>query len=395
MVHRSMNRHAERTAGSVDRTKRHRADLRGRRPRRERRHARWLPLFAWAIGALAVAWPAIGSASPAVDGTRNLSLGEASRGSSFGTQAALKNASNMPFSPQFAIEPMYQLGVQSRTHGLGFVIMDSLNNSRFSIGLGYLFMRGTPQVTFFDNELMADRNFRLSRFGHEVLGAVAVSVVKNWLSIGVTPKYQYASLRYRDTEGVARNAHSKLNAFGLDTSVTANFAGFVSLGVVGMNLVGNHSPAFTDERSINLVNLPVEEGSIDHRNLAELSDYPIGLAHGLSVFPLRNPKLSLNFDGTYDWSTYRFENHTRMTYGGSIEFILGPVPLRFGSYWDGRGRGADDDRIYVAGGIAYSRSAKVGGVGLDAGFGFRQQVTGPLKETILGFNIGILLNPDL
>jgi hypothetical protein len=242
---------------------------------------------------------------------------------------------------------------------------------------------------------MARRNFQLSRFGHEVRLSLAVAIVKKWLSVALTPKYQYTSLRYRDSDGIARNANDKLNAFGLDASISANMAGFVGVSAGGMNLVGNHRPAYTDERSVKLENLPVEEGSIDHMRLSALSDYPIGLFHGLSVFPLRSPKFSLNFDGTYDWSTYRFEDHIRLTYGGSAEFVIGPVPLRFGSYWDSRGKGGEDDRVFVAGGIAYSTPAKVGGVGVDVGFGFRQQVAGPQTETIIGLNIGILLNPDL
>jgi hypothetical protein len=360
------------------------------RPKRHRR------LTVAALVAVAVgSWSAEAHASPAIDGTRNLSLGTAYRSSSFGTQAALANPSNMPFQPMFAIEPMYQYDIQGRTHGLGVMIMDSLNNSRISIGLGYLFMTGTPRISFFDPQEMTRRDFQLSRFGHEVRGSLAVSVVKQWLAIAITPKYQYTSLRYRDNDGVARDANDKLNAFGLDASATANLAGWVGISITGNNLVGNHRPAFDDEREVRLENLDVEEGSVDHKRLAELSDYPIGLAHGLSVFPFKSPRLSLNFDGTYDWSTYRFEDHTRLTYGGSAEFILGPVPLRFGSYWDSRGRGREDDRVFVAGGIAYLKQAKLGGMGVDAGFGFRQQVAGPQMETVIGLNVAILLNPDL
>lgn len=335
------------------------------------------------------------AASPAVDGTRNLSLGNAARASSFGTNAALLAPSNMAFSQSFAIEPMYQLYLQSRTNGLGVVVMDSLNNPRIQLGLGYLFMRGKPEVSFLD-EMGEPREFELSRFGHEAFAAIGVTVVKRWLAVAVKPKYQYASLRYRDDIGVARNAHDKLNAFGLDASITANFAGWAGLTVTGTNLTGNNDPAFTDERDVRLENVGMmEDTEIDHGTVSELSDYPLGVGFGAAVFPLHHPDFSINFDGTYDFSSYRFEDHIRMTYGGSAEFVAGPVPLRFGTVWDSRGKGKDDDRVYVAGGIAYVKPPAVGGVGVDVGLGFTQQVAGPNKETILGFNVGIRIHPDL
>jgi hypothetical protein len=348
-----------------------------------------------AVAAAIAYGPSEAHASPAVDGTRNLSLGNVARGSSFGTNAALLAPSNMAFQQTFAIEPMYQMQVRSRTHGLGFVIMDSLNNPRLQLGVGYLFMRGAPRVSFLD--AMGDtRDLTLSRFGHEAFVAVGVTVVRNWLAVALKPKYQYTSLRYLDDVGVARNAHDRLNAFGLDASATLNFAGWAALTVVGTNLTGNHSAPFTDERSVRLRDVGMAEGAeIDHGHLSQLSDYPLGLAHGVSVFPLHHPNFSLNFDGTYDFTTYDFQNHVRMTYGGSAEFVVGPVPIRFGTVWDGRGRGRDDDRVYVAGGVAFVRPPPMGGVGVDVGFGFAQQVSGPLKETILGFNLGIRIHPDL
>lgn len=350
--------------------------------------------FGLLVGATALL-PTEASASPAVEGTRNLSLGSVSRASSYGTSAALINASNMPFQREFAIEPMYQLEVQSRTHGLGVVVMDSLNNARVSLALGYLFTRGLPRIHFEDAMTGEVRDFELSRFGHEAFLALSVVVVKNWLSLGLTPKYQYLSLRYRDQDGIAQNAHDRLNAFGLDASATSNFAGWAAVSVVATNLVGNHAPSYTDERAVELTNIDAVDGTFTRGELGELSDYPLGVAHGLSVFPLRRPMLSINFDGTYDFSTYKFEDHVRTTYGGSAEFIAGPVPLRFGSYWDSRGKGSDDDRVFVAGGVAYVKNAKVGGAGVDVGVGFRQQVTGPQKDTVIGLNIGLRLHPDL
>ncbi len=340
-------------------------------------------------------WSSSAQASPAVDGVRNVSLGGAAHSSSFGSNAALANPAMMSFSPVFTIEAMYQLNIQQRTNGLGFVIMDSLNNSRIGLGLGYLFMRGAPEINYQDADTGENTSLELSRFGHEAFGALSIVAVPNWVALGLKPKYQYTSLRYRDPEGLARNAHDKLNAFGLDTALSINIAGFAAISVLGLNVVGNHDPYFTDDREISLEGLPVTEGTIDRGHLSEISDYPLTLVHGLSVFPLRSPKLSINFDGTYDFTSFRFEDQTRLTYGGSAEFIAGPVPIRLGTMWDNRGKGNDDDRIYVAGGLAYVRDARPGGMGVDIGFGFQQQVSGPLPETILGFNLGLRLHPDL
>jgi hypothetical protein len=352
--------------------------------------------------------PAVARANPGVEGTRNLSLGSVARSSSFGTNAALINPSNMPFVQSFQIEPLYQVGIQGRRHGLGFVIMDSLNNARVSIGIGYVVMRGSPTVSFTsddpvrvptDGEASRSRDLELVHVAHQTFGAIGLSVVKNWLAIGLKPKYQFSSLRYRDAMGVAHDAHKRLSAFGLDTSVTLNFKGWAAVSALANNVVGNHAPAFTSERELDLSEAGAAAGSIDHGTVSPVSDYPLTFEHGLSVFPLHTPDFSLNFDGVYDFTTYKHEKHTRTLFGGSAEFVLGPVPLRFGTQWDGRGRSSEDDRLYVAGGIGYIRPAKDGGVGVDIGAGFRQQVSGPglggQLETVIGVNLGLRIRPNL
>lgn len=363
------------------------------------------------VAALAatVLCPTTAQANPGVEGTRNLSMG-AARASSFGTNAALINPSNMGFSQTFALEPIYQLGIRDRRHGIGFVVMDSLNNPRVSVGLGYLVMRASPTIAYtpLSDDPVRDpgedttpitNDLDLVHVSHETFAALGITVVRGWLAIGLKPKYQFSSLRYRDEDGGAHNAHERLNTFGLDTSITANLAGWAAVSVMANNVVGNHPPPYSDERMINLDGLNAQEGSIDPGTLAELSDFPFTVEHGLAVFPLHHPDFSLNFDGVYDFSTYRFEDHVRMQFGGAAEFVLGPVPLRFGTQWDARGKGNADDRLFISGGIGYAKPAKVGGVGVDLGFGFRQQVTGPelggSRETIIGLNLGLRLRPDL
>lgn len=373
---------------------------------------RWSSISLLALGlttAAAVAMPAEAEAHPGVEGTRNLSMGSVARASSFGTNAALINPSNMSFTQTFAFEPIYQLGVQDRRHGIGFVLMDSLNNPRLSVGLGYLVMRGSPTVSFTStepqrvptdgSEVDPTQEVELVHIAHETFAAVGITVVKNWVAVGLKPKYQFSSLRYRDSAGAAHNANERLSAFGLDTSATVNFGGWAAAAFVANNVVGNHPPPYDDEREPDLEAAGAQEGSVDTGTLSELSDFPLTLAHGLAVFPLHHPDFSLNFDGVYDLSTYRFEKHTRLMYGGSAEFVVGPVPLRFGTMWDGRGKGGEDDRLHIAGGIGYVKPAKLGGVGVDIGVGFRQQVTGPplgdRRETVLSFNLGLRIRPDV
>ncbi|MCA9707519.1 MAG: hypothetical protein KDK70_16825 [Myxococcales bacterium] len=358
---------------------------------------------------LSLGLPALAQAHPGVEGTRNLSLGSVARSSSYGTNAALLNPSNMPFSQTFAIEPIYQFGVQARRHGIGFVLMDSLNNPRLSVGLGYLVMRGSPTVSFArssedptrlpaDGEPTTNTELELVHVAHETFAAISVTVVKGWLAIAAKPKYQFSSLRYLDSTGVARDAHDRLSTFGLDLSATANLSGWAAVSTTIDNVIGNHPPAFTDQRALELEGAGAAEGSIDSGTVSEISDFPFAVAHGLSVFPLHHPDFSVNFDGMYDLSSFRFEDHTRVTLGGSAEFVAGPVPLRFGTLWDGRGKGKGDDRVYVAGGVAYVRPPKQGGLGVDLGVGVRQQVSGPglgdRRETVLSFNLGLRIRPD-
>jgi hypothetical protein len=356
--------------------------------------ARLRATAATALAAIALAWPGAAAASPGVDGTRNLAMGNTGRASVQGSNAVLLNPSNMAFSPMFSIEPLYQLRVASRTSGVGIVVMDSLNNARVQLGVGYLFMRGKPQITF--NDGTRDHDIELSQFGHEAMVAINVSIIKQWLAVAVKPKYQYTSLRYRDMNGVARNAHSKVNAFGLDISLTANLAGWAAVSVVGTNLTGNSDPAYTDNRALSLTDVGYTDGNaLRYRSLGELSDYPLGVGYGVSVFPLHKLDFNLNFDGYHDFSSFHFEKYTRTVFGGSAEFVAGPVPLRFGTVFDSRGRGKNDDRVFVSGGIGYVRPAPIGGVGVDVGFGFSQQVTGPYKDTVIGLNLGLRINPDL
>jgi hypothetical protein len=354
------------------------------------------------VGLGLASWTA--QASPGLDGTRNLAMGNSTRGSSAGSNAMLINPAGLSYTQQFSIDAMYQAAMRDRTHGLGVFLSDSLNNPRFAIGLGYVFMKGAPRVRYTDAN-GERRNLSLSHFGHEALGVISVAAVRNWFYLALKPKYQYTSLRYLDDDEKAKDARKKLNAFGIDAAIAVNFLGFAKLAVVGTNFTGNIEPAWTEDDPIELENVAQAEPEpgedpepVGLDNVRRVSDYPLGVAHGLAVFPLKRPDFSLNFDGTYDFTSYwKQDKHVRLTYGGSIEYVLRGVPLRVGGYWDGRGKPKEDDRGYVTFGTGYIRSANAGGVGFEIGVSVSQQVAGPgpRLDTMIGGTLGIRLNPDL
>lgn len=340
-------------------------------------------------------------ASPGVEGTRNLSMGNATRGSSTGTDAALINPAGISYAQQFELEPLYQFNLQTRTHGLGVFISDSLNSPRIALALGYVLTRGTPKIRY-DDVLGERQSLELVHFGHEVSGILSVTAVKNWLYIAVKPKWQYMSLRYLDETGLAVDYKPKLNAFGLDAAVAINFLDWARFAVVGYNLVGPMTPARGDDTTT--AELPgittAEPPNFNTGNIRRVSDYPRSLGHGLAIYPLRSPKFNINIDATYDFTSYQDSDPkwTRITVNAGGEFIAGPVPIRVGGWWDSRGRGSMDDRGYVSAGLGYVQPAKLGGVGVDFGVGFAQQVTGAkLREldTIVSLNIGLRFRPNL
>lgn len=345
--------------------------------------------------------PTLANASPGADGTRNLSMGNATRGSSTGTDAAIINPAGLSYAQQFEIEPLYQFNLQTRTHGIGVFVSDSLNSPRFALGLGYIFTRGTPRIRY-DDVVGERQNLELVHFGHEVSGVLSVAAVRNWLFIGLKPKWQYVSLRYLNQDGVANDYNPKLNAFGLDAAIALNFLDWAKFAVVGYNLFGPSAPARGDDTTVaDLEGIETaEEPNYNTENLRRLSDYPRSLGHGLAIFPLRHPNFSLNIDATYDFTSYWTDEdkYTRITVNAGGEFVAGPVPIRLGGWWDSRGRGSLDDRGYVSGGLGFVKPAPLGGAGVDFGVGFAQQVTGADRgqlDTVISVNIGIRLQPDL
>jgi len=352
-------------------------------------------------GLLSAGLPGRAEASPGIDGTRNLSMGNATRGSSTGTDAVLINPAGLSYAQQFEIEPVYQFNLQDRTHGLGVFISDSLNSPHVALGLGYVFTRGTPRIRY-DDPMGERQSLDLTHFGHEVAGALSVTAVRNWLYIAIKPKWQYVSLRYLDEDNIAIDHRPKLNAFGLDAAVALNVLGWVRFAVVGYNLAGPSRPARGDSTTADEIEgiTTAEQPNINTENLRRIADYPRSLGHGLAVFPTRSMNFSINLDATYDFTSYRAEHEkwTRTTVHGGAEYVVGPVPIRVGGWWDSRGPGRADDRGYVSAGLGFIRPAALGGIGVDIGAGFAQQVAGPVQgqlDTVISFNLGIRLQPDI
>ncbi|MCA9688578.1 MAG: hypothetical protein KC636_03165 [Myxococcales bacterium] len=359
--------------------------------------ARALPRAAICAGLIVAAAPAIARAEPpGLDTTRHLSMGRSSRASSWGGGAVMINPASMGLSPTFSIEPAYQVKVENQTHSAGLAIMDSLNNERLAIGLSYAFLYGSPKVTFRSSEGL-EKDVDLRHLGHEVGLAVAVNVLPGWLSIAVKPKYQYTQLSF-EVAGERFDANKLHNSFGLDLSLQLVIRQWVSVAIMGNNLAGAHQPAYTDLRALTLDPHDVNYETLDPTNVRRISDYPRTLAHAIAVFPTRNPGFSINFDGTYDFTSYWREEDdqpkvVRMTMGGGAEYTVGPVPIRAGGYWDSRG--SDPDRGYISGGLGFLKRAEPGGVGVDIGVGFLRQIAGPYPETFIGAHVAILLWPQV
>jgi hypothetical protein len=344
-------------------------------------------------------WAGQASADPGAESARHVGLANASRASSTGTSAAFVNPANLGITQQFAVDAMYQLALGDNTHGIAASVADSLNNARVGLALYYKFAKGTPRIGFTDDGGTA-QNFDLSLFGHEAGGALSIAAVKGWWWLGIAPRFAYLSTRYLDDDGVVHDARPKFRTFGMDVSTTFSILGWANLSVIGRNLVGNSDPAWTEDDPITLENVADVTGDHDYTRVDRLSEYPLTVVHALSIQPLRRPSFSLNFDGEYDFTSYaNQEKYLRKLYAGGIEFTIREmIPLRGGAYWDSRGRGSEDDRVYVGFGLGFVKTPKRGGMGVDVSVSGRQQVVsrdGAPLETVIGVNLGLRLHPDL
>jgi hypothetical protein len=345
----------------------------------------------WAAAWFAI--PSLAQASPGLGGTRNLGMGGASRASTSGAEAMLVNPANMGFTRQLEIQPLYQGNIETNTHGAGLLAMDSLLNERVALGFGYAMTYGGPKATYIDSATGKERTLQLAHAAHEVGIPLAINVVRGWLAFGVRPKFQYSVLRFADDNGQRQDARKQQLKFGLDLALTFSAKQYVTLAIVAQNLTG---PA-PSQVTLDLAPLTIMDGSLSRGRVSPLSDYPRSVAHGLAVFPTRRPGFSINFDGMYDFTTYRTadDKFTRMVFSGGVEYsIREVVPLRLGGYWDGRGRGKEDDRGYISFGGGYYTNPGKGQVGLNFGLGFSRQITGPSPDTTLAITLGVLLNPN-
>ena len=336
----------------------------------------------------------LASANPGVEGSRNLALGGATRASASGVSAFFINPAGMSVHRTLAAESNYQVAIERNTHAFGVAAVDSINNPRLALGLGYSSMIGLPRVGFEEVGDDGPRELRLYHRAHEVGLGISVLAIRRWLTIGVKFKYQNSSLRFFDSDRVRRDAQATHHAFGLDVGATLSIFGWVNLALVGTNLSGPKAPAYTDSVGLDLGPFELVSGSFEAKRLPRISDYPRTLGHGIAVFPLHNDMLSLNFDGVYDLTSYASDSFVRKTYSGGSEYKLGKLALRLGGGWDSRGPLSDDDRGFVSAGLGVVKGAKPGKVGFIATLAFRRDLSGVLPETYLGANIGLRFNPS-
>jgi len=343
---------------------------------------------------LGLAAPSSASANPGLEGGRNLALGGATRASATGASAFYANPAAMSMSRSIEVATDYQAAVERNSHGFGIAAVDSMNSPRVALGLGYSTMIGVPKIGFQELGAESPRELKMSHRAQEVGLGLSVVILKRWLVLGVKPKYQSSSLRFVDSDEVRRDAQPTLHAFGVDVGASMSILGWVNLAFVGYNLNGPKEPAYTADTGPKLDPFELEPGSFDPKYLPRISDYPRGFAHGVAVLPFRSLRLSINFDGAYDVTTYAADDKfIRKTYGGSGEYILGKLAVRLGGGWDSRGRGSEDDRGYISGGIGVLKEATPGKVGLVATVGFSRDLSGLLPQTYLGANVGLRFNP--
>ncbi len=322
-------------------------------------------------------------------------MGGASRASATGTAAILVNPANLGATRQFEIEPVYQAQFESNTHGAGLLAMDSLHNERLALGLGYIATIGAPKVAY-ETDNGDKQTIQLSHTAHEVSLPIAINLALGWLAFGVRPKFQYSALRFTDVADKRHDARAEQTKFGLDLALSFSARQWLTVAVVGQNVTGQMVPATT----LDLAPYSFDLSTLNRSRVSPVSDYARTLAHGLAVFPTRRPSFSINFDGVYDFTSFRYgfkeaDKYTRLLFAGGVEYsIRDMVPVRLGGYWDSRGRGKTDDRGYIAAGIGYFRPAPKGAVGFNLGLGFSRQITGPSPETILAVSLGFLLNPS-
>lgn len=349
------------------------------------------------LGSLLCPFLAAQARGPVSQTARELALAENARASAAGANAVFVNPAGMVLRPEFATSGQYRLDTKSRTHGLGVIVHDSLNNPRVALALTYAFMKGGPRIGFQD-PTGAEKPLTLSHFGHEAALHAGVMVLPGWLSVGASVGYQYASLRYKDEQNQGQQIMEALNMVGIDVGATLILGRWARLSAVGYNLVGSHPGNFSQAQPLNLTGVNQRPLSLVQANeLSPLSDHPLSFAHGVAIYPLGRPILSINADGLYDFTSFKHtpEKYVRKAIGGAVEYVAGPVPLRAGARWDSMGKGKEDDQVWVSGGLAYSRPARAGQPGFDLAFGLAQQVAGlGKKSTRIGLTLSFRMHPQ-
>lgn len=358
------------------------------------------------------AWPmASARADPAVAGTRNLAMADASRSSSTGTEGARTNPSALSVRPEFGMDVAYQVRAQHRTHGFGAIIGDSLNNPRFGIAMAYELIKAKPRLNYHlsheeptSDASVGSGEYPIDYEAHVAAGILSFTVVPAWLHLGASLEYRRTELTFVDGGGDSKIIGERENRFGLDLAVTLEVLRLVRASFVAYNLVGHDRPFDTDSKAIKSQLIFPDSALnplVTSAELSPLANNPLKLAHGIALFPTRKDNFNLNFDGSYDFSSYRDESlgddqHVRIGMAGSAEYVAGPVPIRLGAGWDGRGPSKADDITYISAGVGFERPTADRRAGVKAAIGFSQQVAGPKGSklaTTLSASLAITLDP--
>lgn len=349
------------------------------------------------LGSLLCPAMAAQARGPVSQTARELAMAENARASAAGANAVFVNPAGLVLRSEFSTSGQYRLDTKSRTHGLGVMVHDSLNNPRVALALTYAFMKGSPRVTYTD-PLGVQKPLALSHFGHEAALHAGAMVLPGWLSVGASIGYQYASLRYKDEQNQGQQMLEALNMVGVDVGATLTLGRWARVSAVGYNLVGSHPGNYSKNQSMNLAGVNQRpESKVLANELSPLSDHPLSFAHGVAIYPLGRPTLSINSDALYDFSSFKHPSgkYVRKVFGGGVEYVAGPVPIRAGARWDSMGKDKGDDQVWVSGGLAYTRAAQAGQPGFDLAFGLSQQVAGEgKKSTRIGLTLSFRMHPQ-
>lgn len=248
-------------------------------------------------------------------GGRAMGMGEAQRATASGAEGPLLNPAGMSLVPQYVIEGMYGVKIESVGHHANVSIVDSLT-SRVAAGLFYDYIYETPKIGFnwaggkIDSE-------QITRTGHAAGLSLSLPLGDHFI-IGATAKYLHLDTTAPLPMGTVPNQLTldSVNGVTFDIGMIVRLGDTFNIGVVGYNLW-------------------------DHGS----RESPLSLGFGLAYVPI--PSLSINFDTVIDFTGYQnyrvdmmtgkvsLDQKTTARLGPGVEWIIANmVPVRAGLIYD-------------------------------------------------------------